>query len=147
MDILKKVVNKKIKNINDGINNLTQQISGRNKTPQKGTYAQLPTDDDNVLSRFDVEMTNDKFKPRLNAANKIKSAVKRTIDQDKYQFNQAWEQLKDDIPLELESHRRNEAQRTLTRALKSRLSRKKMNELINEKNPRCHLILIHTLTQ
>jgi hypothetical protein len=28
-------------------------------------------------------MTDLKFKPRLNAANKIKSAVKRTIDQDK----------------------------------------------------------------
>ena len=46
MDILKKVVNKKIKNINDGINNLSQQIPGRNKTPQKGTYAQIPSVDE-----------------------------------------------------------------------------------------------------
>ncbi len=136
-----------MKNINDGINNLIQQISGRNKTPQKGTYAQLPTDDDNVLTRFDQDITNDNSTPRLKAANKIKSAVNRTIDQDKYQFNQEWEQLKDDLPLELESYRRAEAQRTLTRALKSKLSRKKMNELINEKKPHCHLNSIHTPTQ
>jgi hypothetical protein len=133
MSILKDVINKKMKNINDGINNLTQQISGRNKTPKKGTYAQLPTDE--VLSRFDQDITNDSLTPKIKAASKIKAAVKRTIDQDKYKFNQEWEQLKDDIPLELETYRRAEAQRTLTRALKSKLSRKKMNKLINEKNP------------
>ena len=133
MSILKDVINKKMKNINDGINNLTQQISGRNKTPKKGTYAQLPTDE--VLSRFDQDITNDSLTPKIKAASKIKAAVKRTIDQDKYKFNQEWEQLKDDIPLELETYRRAEAQRTLTRALKSKLSRKKMNKLINEKKP------------
>ena len=145
MSILKDVINKKMKNINDGINNLTQQISGRNKTPKKGTYAQLPTDE--VLSRFDQDITNDSLTPKIKAASKIKAAVKRTIDQDKYKFNQEWEQLKDDIPLELESYRRAEAQRTLTRALKSKLSRKKMNKLINEKTPHCHLNSIHTPTQ
>lgn len=46
IDVLKKVVNRKIKNINDGINKLTHQITGRNKTPQKGTYAQVPNVDD-----------------------------------------------------------------------------------------------------
>jgi hypothetical protein len=110
MSMLKDVINEKMKNINGGIDNISQQITGRNKTPQKGTYAQLPAEDDNVLTRFDQDITNDKFTPRFKAANKIKSAVKRTIDQDKYQFNQAWVHLKDDIPLELESHRRNEAQ-------------------------------------
>jgi hypothetical protein len=59
-----------MKNINDGINNLTQQISVRNKTPQKGIYAQLPTEDDNVLTRFDQDITNDNFTPRLKQENK-----------------------------------------------------------------------------
>lgn len=45
-----------MKNINDGINNLSQQITGRNKTPQKGTYAQIPTNED-VLLRFDTDKT------------------------------------------------------------------------------------------
>ena len=46
MDMIKKVVTRKMKNISDGINNLSQQLTGRNKTPQKGTYAQVPTGDD-----------------------------------------------------------------------------------------------------
>jgi hypothetical protein len=45
-------VNKKMKNINDGINNLSQQITGRNKTPQKGTYAQVPQEE----LDFEIEM-------------------------------------------------------------------------------------------
>ena len=68
MDILKKIMNKKMKNINDGINNLSQQITGRNKTPQKGTYAQVQTDD--VLTKFDQDITNNSFKPKIEAANK-----------------------------------------------------------------------------
>jgi hypothetical protein len=34
MNILKKIINKKIKNVSDGINNLSQQIRGKNKNPQ-----------------------------------------------------------------------------------------------------------------
>ena len=36
MEILKKVMNKKIKNINDGINNISQQIRGKIKHHKKG---------------------------------------------------------------------------------------------------------------
>ncbi len=36
----------------------------------------------------------------------MKSSIKRTIGQDKYQFNQAWDQLKEDIPLELENYKK-----------------------------------------
>ena len=90
MDILKKVVNKKIKNINDGINNLSQQITGRNKTPQKGTYAEIPMENvldykrqQNVLKRFDEDMLNenDSIKKRSN------SQLYELIKRDNYDGN------------------------------------------------------------
>ena len=117
------------------IQNHSQQISGRNNTPQKETYAEVPTGDDNVLTRFDQDITNDSFTPKIKASNRIKSAIKRIIDQDKYQFNQAWDQLKEDIPLELENYKKSQAQQTIARAMKSNLSRNKMSKLINENKP------------
>ncbi len=46
MDMIKKVVTRKMKNSSDGINNLSQQITGRNKTPNRGTYEQVSSVDD-----------------------------------------------------------------------------------------------------
>jgi hypothetical protein len=60
--MIKTVITKKMKTLNDGINNLSQQIRGKNKTPSKGTYAQVPTEDVNrqqdVMRRFDEDMIN-----------------------------------------------------------------------------------------
>ncbi len=49
-----------MKYINDGINHISHQTTGRNKNPQIETYAQGPTDDDNILSRFDADITRNK---------------------------------------------------------------------------------------
>ncbi len=35
-----------MKNISDGVNNLSQQLTGRNKTPNRGTYEQVSSVDD-----------------------------------------------------------------------------------------------------
>ena len=100
MNILKKIINKKIKNVSDGINNLSQQIRGKNKTPSQGTYAQIPEVDDyepvlplrqiptlksRALQRDILDLKKDQFEQNLkrayperetNAANKIIDMIK-----------------------------------------------------------------------
>ena len=52
------MITRKMKNVSDRINNFRQRITGRNKDPQRGTYAQIPTENSDALTRFDKDVTN-----------------------------------------------------------------------------------------
>jgi hypothetical protein len=62
MDMIKKVVTRKMKNISHGINNLSQQLTGRNKTPQKGTYAEVPQEEPDFETEMEAMMRNTRKK-------------------------------------------------------------------------------------
>jgi hypothetical protein len=103
--MIKTVITKKMKTLNDGINNLSQQIRGKNKTPSKGTYAQVPTEDVNrqqdVMRRFDEDMIN------TNSSNEKSNAqLYELTRRDQYDGND---------PLDIEhflKNRRNGIQNT-----------------------------------
>jgi hypothetical protein len=104
MDMIKTVVTRKMKNVSDGINNLSQQLTGRNKTPNRGTYTQVSSVDDyepitplkqiptlksKALQLDILDLKKNQFEYNLNAAlnedkairaeaaSKIKAMVKR----------------------------------------------------------------------
>ena len=66
---VRKAAQKTMENINDTVHNIRQQITGRNKNPSKGTYARIPTNEENV------------------AASKLQASLKRSNTQDKYEFD------------------------------------------------------------
>ena len=88
-----------MQNVSDTVSNLRQQVTGRSK----GTYARLPTE-------FNDEL-------QITAAGKLKSAMKRTIEQDKYKFNQSLEHLNEDIPQEQEYFNKSMASRTIAKCM------------------------------
>jgi hypothetical protein len=176
MDMIKTVITKKMKNVSDGINNLSQQIRG--KTNSRGTYAQIPSVDEfepvqplkqiptlksRALERDKLDLQKDKFEQNLNgilteqktnAATKIKGMIKlkkhepgRHALQKVVRQEIKNKQLQDELNNVIQTERRTNAATTIQNVVRGNKTRKRLPDMIEEYNTQLLIDKVNKLEQ